>query len=90
MLFAACLPGQCQTFIDVLYQFIFKGNFSPKHRMSSFSTREFDSNASPYRMSTLNNCFFCENQGVYWSHKETQQVSVTLKVHRIAVNPVGY
>lgn len=35
MLFAARLPGQCQTFIDVLYQFVFKGNFLPEHRIST-------------------------------------------------------
>lgn len=35
MLFATCLPGQCQTFIDVLNQSVFKGNFLLKHRMAT-------------------------------------------------------
>lgn len=33
MLFAACLPGKCQTFIDVLNQSVFNGNFL--HRMAT-------------------------------------------------------
>lgn len=40
-----CLLGQCQMFIDVLYQFIFKGNFLLKSRLFSFSAHEFDLHA---------------------------------------------
>lgn len=36
-----CLLGQCQMFIDVLYQFIFKSNFLLKSRLFSFSAHEF-------------------------------------------------
>lgn len=74
-------------FRDVLYQFIFKGNFLHRCRLFSFSTHEFDLHAPPFRTFALNSCFFSENKGV--DHKITEQINVDLEVHRSAVNLSG-
>lgn len=87
MVFADCLPGQCQMFIDVLYQFILKGNFLHRRRLFSFLTHEFDLHAPLCRTLVLNICFSSENKSA--DHRITQQISVALEVHRSAFNPFG-
>lgn len=59
-----------------------------KRRLFSFSTHEFGLHAPLCRTFALNSCLFFEKKGV--DHKITEQISVVLEVHRIAVNPFGY
>lgn len=50
-------------FIDVLYQFILKGNFLHRRRLFSFSILKFDLLAPLCRTLALNSCFSSENKG---------------------------
>lgn len=66
-------------FIDVLYQFIFKGSFLLKRRLFRFfSARVRFACTTVYTTFALKSCFFCEIKGV--DHRVAQQISAALKV----------
>lgn len=70
-----CLLGHGQMFIDVLYQFIFKGSFLLKRRLFRFFSAQVRfACTTVYTTFALKSCFSCEIKGV------DQQISAALKV----------